>query len=69
MTAATPPGHVVRTVKTREDLADLSHYTLQQLSQATRYVFPHQGLPKAIARGEFRGLLTLDDQGNFVRFE
>lgn len=55
-------------VRTTEDFAGLSYYTLCRLADETRVVYPHYALPPAIERGEYEGTLTLDELGNFVSF-
>lgn len=66
-TSASTVTHQVRTV---EDFAalDLSFYTLCRLAEKTHYVYPHIGLPRAIERGDYKGVLVLDKLGNYVSF-
>jgi hypothetical protein len=63
------PGHVYVDVATEQDFRRLSYYTLCRLQDTTAYADPIRGLPGAIARGEYRGRLTLDTLGNFIDFE
>ena len=64
------PGlYVTIEVRTEADFRALSYYTLCCLQDTTHYASPIRGLPIAIARGEFRGTLTVDRLGNFIRFE
>ena len=56
-------------IKTSEDLRALTFYTLCRLQETTHYADPIAGLPVAISRQEFKGVLTVDLAGNFVSFE
>jgi hypothetical protein len=56
------------TIATEADVRRLSYYTLCKLSEATHYATPATALPLAIARGEFKGVLTVDSLGNFLSF-
>ena len=56
------------TIKTAADLQALSYYTLCQLQRVTHYADPINGLPFAIAKGEYRGELITDELGNFRSF-
>jgi hypothetical protein len=55
-------------IKTRQDFQGLSYYTLCRLQNATKYADPINGLPVAIARGEFAGILETDSLGNYRSF-
>jgi hypothetical protein len=68
-TTMTTTTETMITVATEADFRKLSYYTLCRLAQTTHYAYPPVGLPTAIARGEFKGRLTLDSLGNFIRFE
>jgi hypothetical protein len=60
---------IVIEVRTVEDFQRLSYYTLCRLQDTVNYANPIRGLPLAIARGEFKGRLTVDTLGNFLAFE
>ncbi len=55
-------------INTSADLQKLSYYTLCCLQSVTHYADPIAGIPVAIERGEYKGLLTLDALGNFISF-
>ena len=56
-------------IRTREDVLALSYFTLCRLQDFTHFATPQAALPIAIARGEYKGILTVDKYGNFVSFE
>lgn len=64
---AKPP--VILTPKNRADFLKLSYFTLCKLQSTTHFANPIDGLPIAIERGEFKGILTVDHLGNFISFE
>jgi hypothetical protein len=58
-------AQTTRTLRTAEDFAGLSFYTICRLADVTRSVDPSKALP---ARGQV-WTLTLDEFGNFVAAE
>lgn len=63
---AKPPVTLV--VKDRMDFLKLSYYTLCKITDATR-IGSIEGLVLSIEGGWWKGVLTLDDLGNFISFE
>jgi hypothetical protein len=56
-------------IKTSADLRALSYYTLCRLQETTHFADLIAGLPVGISRGEFKGILVVDEFGNFISFE
>ncbi len=53
----------------KEQFLSLSYHSLCVLADLVNCVYPHYFLPPLIAKGVYKGLVTLDDCGNLVNFE